>query len=180
MPDPADGAATDARGTWSAAPVTDSGQHAVPLTLSALTGSTSTDGTAFTGTLDLGTFATETTSYTATVAYAVTDVKLAPTASAAGTTVKVGKGSSLAAVTSGSTSAAIALDVGANALNVKVSAADGRTRTYTVTVTREARVLSADATLSALSVEAGTAGSWSALDVGTLAGATTSYTAKVP
>ena len=52
--------------------------------------------------------------------------------------------------TSGSASAAIALVVGANALKVQVSAADGTAETYTVTVTREARVLSADAALSAL------------------------------
>ena len=160
--------------------ITDSGQQrAVPVTLSALTASTSTDGSTFEGTLDLGTFAAETTAYTATVAHAVSHVKLTPTASAAGTTVEVGKGSSLPAVASGATSAAIALAVGANALEVKVSA-DGRAKTYTVTVTREARVLSADATLSALSVEAGTARSWSTLDVGTFTGATTAYTAKVP
>ena len=161
--------------------ITDSGeQPAVPLTLSGLTGSTSTDGSTFGGTLNLGTFAAETTTYTATVAHAVTHVKLAPTASASGTTVQVGKGSSLAAVASGSASAAIALDVGANALKVRLSAADGRTRTYTVAVTREARVLSADATLSALIVEAGAAGSWSALGIGTFAAATTAYAAQVP
>ena len=170
-------------GTASSVEVTisDSGQQrAAPLTLSGLTGSTSTDGSTFGGTLNLGTFAAGTTAYTATVAHAVTHVKLAPTASASGTTVKVGKGSSLAAVASGSASAAIALDVGANALEVRLSAADGRTRTYTVTVTREARVLSADATLSALSVEAGAAGSWSALGIGTFAAATTAYAAQVP
>ena len=73
--------------------ITDSGQQrAVPLALSALTGSTSTDGSTFGGTLNLGTFAAETTTYTATVAHAVTHVRLTPTASAAGTTVQVGKG----------------------------------------------------------------------------------------
>ena len=111
---------------------------AVAVNLSALTGSTSTDGATFEGTLNLGTFAADTTTYTATVAHAVTHVKLTPTASAAGTTVQVGTGSSLAAVASGATSAAIALDVGTNALEVTVSANDGRTKTYTVTVTREA------------------------------------------
>ena len=50
------------------------------------------------------------------------------------------------AVTSGSPSAAVALNVGSNEIEVAVTAEDGSTKTYTVTVTRQ----SGDATLSAL------------------------------
>ena len=122
--------------------ITDSGaqqqQRTVPLTLSGLSGNTSTDGSDFSGTLDIGAFAPGTTTYTATVENAVTHVKLTPTVSESGATVKVGKGASLAAVTSGSASGAIALAVGANALTVEVTAGDGTTKTYAVTVTRAA------------------------------------------
>ena len=122
--------------------ITDSGaqqqQRTVPLTLSGLSGNTSTDGSDFSGTLDIGAFAPGTTTYTATVENAVTHVKLTPTASESGATVKVGTGASLAAVTSGSASGAIALAVGANALTVEVTAGDGTKKTYAVTVTRAA------------------------------------------
>ena len=110
--------------------------------LSALSGSTSTDGSAFTGTLDIGAFAAGRKAYRATVANAVTHVKLTPAANRSDATVKVGKrGTTLAAVTSGSASAAIALAAGANVIEVEVTAADGGTRTYTVTVTRRAAAL---------------------------------------
>ena len=103
--------------------------------LRALTGSTSTDGVAYSGTLDIGTFAAATTSYTATVADNVTHVKLTPTVNQADATVKVGKqGTTLTAVASGSASAAIVLAAGANVIEVEVTAEDGTTRTYTVTV----------------------------------------------
>ncbi len=131
--------------------ITDSGvqeqqqqqQRTAPLTLSGLSGSTSTDGSDFGGTLDIGTFAPGTTEYAATVGNAVTHVKLTATAGEAGATLKVGKGSSLAAAADGSASAAIALNVGANALRVEVTAGDGTVRTYTVTVTRRAAPLTA-------------------------------------
>ena len=76
-------------------------------TLSALTasGGTSAAGT-FTA-LSIGTFASDTTSDTASVANSVTHVKLTPTVNDSGATVKVGKGSSLTAVASGSASGAI-------------------------------------------------------------------------
>ena len=161
--------------------ITDSGrQRTAPLTLSGLSGSTSTDGSDFGGTLDIGTFAPGTTEYAATVGNAVTHVKLTATAGESGATVKVGTGSSLAAVADGTASGAIALSVGANALKVEVTAEDGTVKTYTVTVTREERALSSDATLSALAAEAKADGTWTALDVGTFASATTSYSATVP
>ena len=110
-------------------------------TLSALTAasSTSADGTYSTLGLTPSTFSASTTRYTAAVANARTHVKLTPTVADTGkATVKVGKrGRTLAAVTSGMASEAIALDVGANAIEVEVTAEDGViVKTYTVTVTR--------------------------------------------
>ena len=107
--------------------------------LSGLAASTSDSATGmFTSlTLTPSTFAATTTSYTASVANSVTHVKLTPTVSDSGATVKVGVGTSLTAVTSGSASGAIALSVGANAIKAVVTAQDGTTtKTYTVTVTR--------------------------------------------
>ena len=151
-------------------------------TLSALTGNTSTDGSSFTGTLNIGTFASSTTSYTATVENTVTHVKLTPTVNDSDATVKVGKqGSSLTTVSSGSASSAIALAVGSNALKVEVTAEDGTTtQTYTVTVTRQAAA-STDATLSALTGNTSTDGSsfTGTLNIGTFTSSTTSYTATV-
>ena len=65
----------------------------------------------------------------------VTTVKVTPTASHAGATVRVGIGTDLTAVASGSASQAIALSAGANAIKVEVTAQDGAAvKTYTVTV----------------------------------------------
>ena len=107
-------------------------------TLSALTGSTSTDGSSFAGTLTLDpAFAAATEDYIATVPNNVTHIKVTPTRNHASATIEAGKGSTLATVTSGSASTAIALDVGANEINVKVTAQDGTTtKTYTIVVTR--------------------------------------------
>jgi len=114
---------------------------ATDATLSGLTASSSTSasGTFTALTLDQS-FAAGTTAYTATVANARTHVKLTPTVADSNATVEVGKGSSLSSVTSGSASAAIALEVGANnVITVKVTAQDGTTtKTYTVTVMRAA------------------------------------------
>ena len=120
--------------------ITDRGlQRTAPLTLSGLSGSTSRDGSDFGGTLDIGTFAPGTTEYAVTIGNAFTHVRLTATAGEPGATLKVGKGSSLAAVADGSASGAIPLSVGTNALKVEVTAGDGTTkRTYTVTVTRAA------------------------------------------
>ena len=112
--------------------------QATDATLSALTGNTSTDGSSFSGTLNIGTFASGTTTYTTTVANTVTHVKLTPTVNDSDATVKVGKQGSLTTVSSGSASSAIPLVVGSNALKVEVTAEDGTTtQTYTVTVTRQ-------------------------------------------
>ncbi|MCY4445701.1 MAG: cadherin-like beta sandwich domain-containing protein, partial [Rhodobacteraceae bacterium] len=97
-------------------------------------------------------FAPDTTSYTATVGNSTTHLKLQLYLDTdTGATMEAGKGNNLAAVTSGSTSDAIALSVGTNAIKVVVTAADGVTqRTYTITVTRQAA--NSDATLSGLEV----------------------------
>ena len=106
-------------------------------TLSALTASTSNSASGTFTTLNIGTFASGTTTYTASVANSVTHVKLTPTTTDSDATVKVGKGTSLTTVTSASASGAIPLSVGANAIKVEVTAEDGSTmQTYTVTVTR--------------------------------------------
>ncbi|NHZ41272.1 DUF4347 domain-containing protein [Massilia sp. CCM 8693] len=95
-------------------------------------------------------FASGTTSYTASVANATTSVAVTPTVSDATASVTVNG----VAVTSGNTSAPIALAVGANTITVAVTAQDGSTVTsYTVTVTRAA---SGDANLSALAFSGGT------------------------
>ena len=150
-------------------------------TLSGLTATQATSASGPFTALSIGTFASATTSYTANVANSITHVKLTPTVNESNATVKVGKGSSLTAVTSGSASGAIALAVGANALKVEVTAQDGSTtQTYTVNVTR-AQAQSTDATLSALSASSSTSasGSFTALSIGTFASGTTSYTVSV-
>ena len=126
------------------------------------------------------TFVATTTSYTLSVANSVTHVKLTPTVTNSGATVKVGVGTSLTAVTSGSASGAIALSVGANAIKAVVTAQDGTTmQTYTVTVTRQSNV----ATLSGLTASTNTSatGMFTAqtLTPSTFAATTTSYTASV-
>ncbi len=83
-----------------------------------------------------------TTSYTATVANSITHVKLTPTVDDTGkATVQVGlRGTTLAAVTDGTASGAVALAVGSgNVFTVRVTAEDGTTKDYTVTVTRQAQ-----------------------------------------
>jgi uncharacterized repeat protein (TIGR02543 family) len=111
------------------------------------------------------TFASATTSYTASVANSVTSITATPTRTQANATITVNG----TAVTSGSASGAISLNVGSNTITIVGRAQDGTTTsTYTVTVTR----LSSDATLSALALSAG------ALSP-TFASGTTTYTLSV-
>ena len=77
-------------------------------------------------------FATATTSYTANVASAVASVTLTPTTSDPTATVTVNG----TTVTSGTASGGLALAVGSNSIPVVVTAQNGATQTYTVTVTR--------------------------------------------
>ena len=81
------------------------------------------------------TFASTSTAYSASVANNVTTISLTPTLTDPTASVKVNGVS----VTSGSSSTAIPLTVGANQVTVLVTAQDGTTtRTYTVSVTRAA------------------------------------------
>ena len=79
-------------------------------------------------------FAADTVDYTAEVGNAVTRIRVTPTT--ADTTASVTVAGT--AVASGTASAAIALEVGANTIDIVVAAQDGTEKTYTVTVTRAA------------------------------------------
>ena len=150
-------------------------------TLSDLRASTSTGATSWYTSLNIGRFASGTTSYTASVDHSTTHVKLTPTVTDADATVKVGKGSTLMTVASGSASGAIALSVGSNAIKAEVTAKDGTTtQTYTVTVTRQ-EAISTSVTLSGLTASTATSsgGPFTPLSIGTFASGTTSYTASV-
>ena len=134
--------ATGVTGTWSS-PQTGTPKQGLNLSsnanLSGLTasGGSSADGEFTELTLTPATFDRATTSYTASVDNSITHVKLTPTVEDTGNaTVKIGKGTSLTPVTSGSSSSAIALDVAVNAIKVEVTAQDSTKKTYTVTVTR--------------------------------------------
>ena len=108
------------------------------------------------GTLSPG-FNAATTSYTANVVDTVTAVDVTATAHP-GAGVVIGGGA--------------ALHTGSNTVTALVTTADGTTKTYTVTVTRAAAPLSANADLAGLSLSAGT------LSPG-FGAATTSYSASV-
>jgi hypothetical protein len=88
-----------------------------------------------TGTLT-PTFASGTTAYTASVSNATTSITVTPTRSEANATITVNG----TAVTSGNASGAINLTVGANTITTVVTAQDGTTKTYTVTVIRAGTV----------------------------------------
>ncbi len=123
-------------------------------TLSALSVSTSTDGSTFGGTATLSpAFASGTLIYSTTQRSTVSHVKVTPTVSDSNASVTV-QGTATA---SGTASASIALTEGtATLVTVVVTAEDGTTTsTYTITV----EVDSGDATLSALSVSSSTDGS---------------------
>ena len=80
-------------------------------------------------------FAAGTTTYNANVINSITSVTVTPTASDTGATIRVNG----TTVVSGSASGAINLNVGANTINVIVTAGDGTTtKTYTLTVMRDA------------------------------------------
>lgn len=78
-------------------------------------------------------FNSTTLQYTATVANATSSITVTPVAKEAGSVVKV-NGTEVA---SGSSSAPIALQVDSNSIVIDVTAENGSTRKYTVTVTRE-------------------------------------------
>ena len=116
-------------------------------------------------------FASGTISYTASVINGTTSVTVTATRSEPNATLQVQvNGGGYSALTSGSASSAQSLNVGANTIDVRVTAQDGSTiKTYTITVTRAA---SNNADLSALTTTAGTISP-------TFAAGTISYTASV-
>ena len=115
--------------------------------------------------IDYGTFSSGTTSYTATVAYSVTETTVMPTGNQPGTSYVI----KLDGVSDAD--GTVFLSVGANVITVEVTAEDDRvTSTYTVTVTR-AEPPSTDATLKALTL--------SRVNFGTFDSTTTSYSARV-
>ena len=83
------------------------------------------------GTLSLD-FTTAETAYTATVDNSVASLAVTPTAADGSATIAVNNST----VTSGSASGAIPLDIGANVIEVSVTAEDGTKKTYTITATR--------------------------------------------
>ena len=115
--------------------------------------------------IDFGTFASGTIYYGAQVANNVTQTTVTPTVNDSGASyvIKLDGTTDVDGV--------ITLSVGGNVITVEVTAEDGEaTRTYTVTVTRAAP-LSADATLSSLTL--------SGIDFGTFDPTTKSYAASV-
>ncbi|WP_213413342.1 cadherin-like beta sandwich domain-containing protein, partial [Xylanibacillus composti] len=93
-------------------------------------------------------FASSTITYTSSVGNEVNSLTVTPTVADSTATVTVNG----TAVTSGSASDPIPLSVGDNPITVVVTAEDGTTKTYTVTVTRAA---SSNADLSNLTLSAG-------------------------
>ena len=115
--------------------------------------------------VDFGTFASGTTSYTASVANSVSHTTVTPTVNHSGASYVI----KLDGVEGAD--GMVSLSVGSNVITVEVTAEDdSTTQTYTVTVTRAAPP-STDATLSALTL--------SGIDFGTFDSTTMSYTASV-
>lgn len=94
-------------------------------------------------------FASSTTSYTASVAYAVSSVNVTASPNSSDATFTINGQSATAGVAK-----SVALSVGSNAIPIVVTAQSGATKTYTVTITRGAA--NTTNTLSALSLSAGT------------------------
>ncbi|MBB3069227.1 putative repeat protein (TIGR02543 family) [Paenibacillus baekrokdamisoli] len=85
------------------------------------------------------TFTSDKTSYTQSVQYGVTSLKVTPTVVEPTAIVKVAvNGEASEIVTSGDASAALPLKVGANTITVAVTVGNGPSKVYTVVVTRNA------------------------------------------
>ena len=111
-----------------------------------------------------GAFSSDTNSYTASVAYSVSQTTVTPTVNDSGASYVI----KLGGVTDAD--GVVSLSVSSNVITIEVTAEDGDSaQTYTVTVTRTAP--STDATLSALTL--------SGINFGTFASSTISYTASV-
>jgi sugar lactone lactonase YvrE len=99
-------------------------------------------------------FSPTTTAYAASVSNSNTSITVTPTKSDANATIEVQiNNAGYTAIASGSVSSALALNIGANTIEVKVTAQDGTIKIYTITVTR---LLSSNANLSSLSISSGT------------------------
>ncbi|WP_436135403.1 IPTL-CTERM sorting domain-containing protein [Acidovorax sp. LjRoot129] len=111
-------------------------------------------------------FAAGTTGYAASIAAGTSSLTVTPTAAAGTSSITVNG----VAVTSGAASGAIAMNPGSNTVTIVVTAQNGATKSYTVTITRA--LPSGNADLSALSLSSGTLAP-------AFAAGTTSYTASV-
>ena len=115
--------------------------------------------------LDIGSFSSGKTYYTATAGHSVTETTVTASTNHAGASYQVQLGGAV------DDDGVIPLAVGSNTIGVRVTAEDGvTTRIYTVIVTREG-LFSTDAALSALSL--------SGVDFGTFDADTTQYTVRV-
>ena len=115
--------------------------------------------------IDIGTFTSSDTWYTATVGDSVTETTVSATTNHSGASYVVKLGGVV------DDDGVVPLRVGNNAITVVVTAEDGvTTKIYSINVTREGE-FSTDAKLSALSL--------SGIDFGTFSSATTAYTARV-
>ncbi|MGF7040599.1 cadherin-like beta sandwich domain-containing protein [Mucilaginibacter lappiensis] len=99
-------------------------------------------------------FSRNTVNYTATVAGNVSSVNFTPATAEANATITVTNAGNTTVINSGTPSALIPLNTGANVVTTTITSQDGSTtKTYTVTITRA--VASADATLAGLGLSNG-------------------------
>ena len=88
------------------------------------------------------TFSTDQTSYSALVFEGFRHLKVRATAAHSGAMIEIGKGASLQSTASGTPSHAMALNIGWNTINVKVTAQDGvTTKTYVTSIFRQNRAI---------------------------------------
>jgi hypothetical protein len=128
-------------------------------------------------------FASDTISYLSSVSNATSSITATPTRSEPNATIEIRvNGGTYSSVSSGTASGSLALNVGSNSIEIRVTAQDGTTqKTYTVAVTRAAASLSNNANLSSLSLSVGTLSPSFASDtisyLSSVSNATTSITA---
>jgi hypothetical protein len=99
-------------------------------------------------------FASDTISYLSSVSNATSSITVTPTRSEPNATIEIRvNGGTYSSVNSGTASGSLALNVGLNSIEIRVTAQDGTTqKTYTVAVTRAAASLSNNANLSNLTL----------------------------
>ena len=117
-------------------------------------------------------FASGSTTYTASVSNATTSMTLTPTATNTFATMQIRLSSgSYTSISSGVASGSLALSVGANTINVLVTAQDLTTTTYTLTVTRATVAPTVDTSPSDVSTTYGSAATFSVSSTSNDAGA---------